>query len=60
MQYQERVVDVSSSVTSHFKYKSNIVYRLWLWSTKTNTGDPENVPGSKQKKSCSFEQLYSY
>ena len=35
-----RVVDVSGWVASHFKFKSNIVYRLWLWSTKANTGDP--------------------
>ena len=38
------VVDVSGRVSSHFKFKSNIVYRLWLQSTKTNTGYPENVP----------------
>ena len=36
-----RVIDVSGRVSSHFKFKSNIVYRLWLWSTKTNTGDPD-------------------
>ena len=36
-----RVVDVSGWVASHFKFKSNIVYSLWLWSTKTNTGDPD-------------------
>ena len=36
-----RVIDVSGRVSSHFKSKSNIVYRLWLWSTKTNTGDPD-------------------
>ena len=36
-----RVVDVSDRVSSHFKFQSNIVYRLWLWRTKTNTGDPE-------------------
>ena len=27
---------------------------------KAVAGDPENVPCLKQKKSCSFEQLYSY
>ena len=37
------VVDVSGRVSSHFKFKSNIVYRLWLWITKANTGDPENT-----------------
>ena len=36
-----RVIDVSGWVASHFKFKSNIVYRLWLWRTKTNTGDPD-------------------
>ena len=36
-----RVVDVSGWVSSHFKFQSNIVYRLWLQSTKTNTGDPD-------------------
>ena len=36
-----RVVDVSGWVASHFKSQSNIVYSLWLWRTKTNTGDPD-------------------
>ena len=36
-----RVVDVSGWVSSHIKYQSNIIYSLWLWSTKTNTGDPD-------------------
>ena len=36
-----RVVDVSSRVASHFKSQSNIVYRIWLWRTKTNAGDPD-------------------
>ena len=43
-----RVVDVSGWVASHFKFKSNIVYRLWLQRTKTNTGDPENTNVSFQ------------
>ena len=36
-----RVVDVSCWVASHIKYQSNIIYSLWLWSAKTNTGDPD-------------------
>ena len=49
-----RVVDVSSRVSSHFKSKSNIVYRLWLWRAKINTGNPENVPCLKQPYIHSF------
>ena len=41
MLYKMRVVDVSGWVASHFKSQSNIVYSLWLWRTKTNTGDPD-------------------
>ena len=43
---------MSGWVASHFKTKSNIVYRLWLWRTKANTCDPENT-------SVSF-QLFNY
>ena len=32
---------MSGWVASHFKSQSNIVYSLWLWRAKTNTGDPD-------------------
>ena len=46
------VVDVSCWVASHFKYKSNIVYSLWLWNTKIHTGDPETYHIQNKRKAA--------